>query len=162
MGKLDMQTIIKYAAIAFAAYIVWEKIISPMMAGDGETPAVGAGNGANPPATGAGAGSGAGSPPPAGPAHTAPPVSIVPGEQQKLATALQTKAGVALLNVDGWNYYLRELNPNAVVTDLSEVNVKREDKMNVAQYLALRTQAKLTDGTIPDAGGGGLHGFFVN
>lgn len=169
MGKdLDMKTIIKYAAMAAAAYIAWKYVIEPMLAGDGTATPVVAGATDKPAAANTGTGTPAANPTPANPAspaHSAPPVSVVPGEQQKLATALQLKAGVALLGVDGWNYYLRELNPNAVVTDLSEVSVKREDKLNVAQYLALRVQAKLDQlGGLDRSHGmqGGYGEYFVN
>jgi len=145
MNDIDIKTVLKYAAMALAAYLIYEKFIAPMMLENGKTDEGNANRNVHEKAPMKEADPAHTKPlPPAGPTHSAPPLSVVPGEQQRLATALQSRAAVATLSVDGWNYYLREVNPNAVVTDLEEVGVKRSDKMNVAQFLALRTQAGLT------------------
>lgn len=86
---------------------------------------------------------------------TNPAIPVSPGAPpaaapSTLAANLIATAGVTAgtpLNVDQWNYYLKKLQPNATVTDLSSVGVMRGTPgftMTADQYAALRTQANLS------------------
>lgn len=162
---MDTKQIIKYAAMALAAYVVYQQIIKPMLESSPETPTdtTGKGTGTGT-GTGAGAGTQVGSANPSAntgtnttPAIPDNPVNqyLVPvarGTSQTdsdLLTRLKQLAGVPELDVNGWNYYMREMNPNAVVSDLAEVGVISGAKMSPQTYLTKRAEAGLSSSYIP-------------
>jgi len=171
-ADLDMKTVLKYAAMAVAAYLVWDRIISPMLS-DGRENDVVAGSGGDRPAVIPTTGSGvtntvgsanAGNGTPAVTPNVSTAANVLQNNAEaKLADKLQALAGsVKLLDVNGWNYYMRELNPNAVTTDLFEVGIGQGPLMSVAQYLNKRAEAGLSVGSMTSERHGGVDGYFLN
>jgi hypothetical protein len=175
MADMDTKTLLKYAGMALVAYLVWDRIIAPMLSGNDEEEGKAVEGGTQPPATGVNNPVGSANPTPANPPNVPRPQTPIiavppapPVTANRMAERLQQLAGsVRQLDVNGWNYYIRQLNPNEVVSDLSEVGVGQGPLLTVDQYLAKRSEAGLTlEVTGRSAGGGGgrggVQGYFLN
>ncbi len=65
--------------------------------------------------------------------------------QLRAAAIANVALGSDRANVDQWNYFLAQIEPGAVTTDLSSVGIQRgvNDTMDASTYLATRARAGL-------------------
>ncbi len=146
--NLDFKTVVKYAAIAFACWVAYDKIFRPMIEGQqalaaGKTPEQIAAEQALANAKTVEEARKAAE----ALAQAQAAQAATHSEVSTLAKRLMAAAGVQTLDVNGWNYYMRTLNPNAVVSDLFEVGVVSGQALTVGQYLAARDRAGIGDGS---------------
>lgn len=86
-----------------------------------------------------------GSPSPT-PAPPAPAIDQTLVAQLRAAAMANPILGTDKATVDQWNYLLNELNPVAIVTDLSSIGIVRgeNDSMDAEAYVTLRSRAGLS------------------
>jgi hypothetical protein len=164
---MKTEDIVKYALIAVGAYLVWEYVVSPMMAGTAATPAPAPSPAATtqqnnqqqqqqqsttgvPPLTGASGGQGT-NPPTANVTVTTPPppstssASTAQGlDSLKLATQAANAGAISgatgTLNADQWSYYANQIGmlPVNDFTAAFFPNGRPVNTANYTQYTALQ------------------------